>query len=898
MIFHIPDQIVKDYEATIPLIKEETKENNDTETKNLNESKQSQKSQKSNRSTQLNKSQETKNKSVIFEETVFLIQHTGDQEEEESLNLVEQYLKICTEKVKHSLLLDNMEEFDAFQTEKLIDKFIEDLSTKLTSLPNHNIQEFDRVFLENYPLFLANIIISFTGLLCSFYFDGDNFLYIEFYGNSEIFRKLAVDNSYSLQLKIMSNYKICNLSKNTVKDNNQEFMTRIFDDTKGEYKEVRDINEKNKVPFECINEEDISLFPPFMKYDPRKEHFFRRYTNIDEYHMCEDTLIKGGNANEGGEGDKIDCTKLIPPKTPLTVNWNLLVNNTAKCTKGCDIFRNIDKIRLLHHSLNSVINIDSIKTFKFFHKFLTLRQNNEVEQKFDENRFIYNYLNPITNSSGETKINHFIRDFYGEKMGFYFLFLSHYLYWLIIPSIVGAIYYLIPLFISIFRTPPYNTYLDLFMTCVIILWGCLFFKSWSSKEKFYNYVWGMTEYAHEVNNCIETKVRKVLVFQGVRIPITNKTLALIKKVITIVISISMVLLTIAINTFLFYISTVKAYSEGEDSKLHLDKDIVKNMKDALTNNQKHEVKSYFWYYGIPIISVVLRNILSTLNYAIASWSCKFESHTLLEKYEDSYILKVTVFEFVNYYFYLFYIGYFKHLYGNCTNNDCFGELGHQLVIILITSNIINVFEIGIPFISNLFRVGLYEYFPNYKNSIFKNFFTKNGPRLIAKQRSQYEDPIAFEYLEVIFNYGYVILFGVTSPICFIIAFIHIYIERLVDCYKLIKLHTVNDYQGTHGIGIILRILKIFTFLGIITNSTLAFFALDISGNSSYKWPVLFTVENFLIFAFLSLKYNKAPVWFDYLDQIKYNCMRKVLVDHSHQKKPLGVGEKSILGLNL
>ena len=66
-----------------------------------------------------------------------------------------------------------------------------------------------------------------------------------------------------------------------------------------------------------------------------------------------------------------------------------------------------------------------------------------------------------------------------------------------------------------------------------------------------------------------------------------------------------------------------------------------------------------------------------------------------------------------------------------------------------------------------------------------------NPRNKFYDRIDYLDIMTYEYLELIQNFGYLILFGISSPICFFIAFIYAIFERYTDALKLTKSFNVK-----------------------------------------------------------------------------------------------------------
>ena len=70
-------------------------------------------------------------------------------------------------------------------------------------------------------------------------------------------------------------------------------------------------------------------------------------------------------------------------------------------------------------------------------------------------------------------------------------------------------------------------------------------------------------------------------------------------------------------------------------------------------------------------------------------------------------------------------------------------------------------------------------------------YSKLNPRITSYNKADYADDLLNEYKEMVFTYGYVILFGVSAPISFVFALLQAYLERFVDSYKLMRLNNVN-----------------------------------------------------------------------------------------------------------
>ena len=79
----------------------------------------------------------------------------------------------------------------------------------------------------------------------------------------------------------------------------------------------------------------------------------------------------------------------------------------------------------------------------------------------------------------------YIREYYGEKVAFYFCWVIHYTGWLIIPALFGIAGAIIQAVQAdegedIYQT--FNSSLNGLYAVFIILWATLMFESWKRKE--------------------------------------------------------------------------------------------------------------------------------------------------------------------------------------------------------------------------------------------------------------------------------------------------------------------------------------------------------------------------------------------------------------------------------
>ena len=92
----------------------------------------------------------------------------------------------------------------------------------------------------------------------------------------------------------------------------------------------------------------------------------------------------------------------------------------------------------------------------------------------------------------------FIRDYYGEKFGFYFAWLIHYTGWLIPVAIVGTCFG-IAMLVEFFEEDKKEkgylaSPLSILYGIIIMIWITLFNESWKRKQNYIGNEWLVREY--------------------------------------------------------------------------------------------------------------------------------------------------------------------------------------------------------------------------------------------------------------------------------------------------------------------------------------------------------------------------------------------------------------------
>lgn len=360
---------------------------------------------------------------------------------------------------------------------------------------------------------------------------------------------------------------------------------------------------------------------------------------------------------------------------------------------------------------------------------------------------------------------HKIRDYYGERIAMYFLFLSHFTKWLMLPAICGASLHLVSV---VYGTP--DNYTGLVVVVGVVFWASFFIHWWRRLASTFALKWGTLG----MSSALEPTRPK---FQGVsRInPVTQRIdryYPWSERIFKVLFSYSVLTVAMLVVAFivccLFYLRHVFHKNGGR-----------------------------FWF---QLINAVVVEVLNAVFTQVAMWLTERENHRSYTEHSNHLLAKTIIFKFVNSYGSLYYIAFFKEhsqLFGmpmTCMYNprlesdDCLRDLGWQLgIFIVVRLTLQNFVEFGLPYIQFAFR--------RFREG--RQFYTNpfSGPSVImgdassAEKQSKKEDYDLYADMdEILILYGYTTLFVVACPWVPMLTFVTLIIEIFLDEKKLVLLH--------------------------------------------------------------------------------------------------------------
>jgi len=230
-----------------------------------------------------------------------------------------------------------------------------------------------------------------------------------------------------------------------------------------------------------------------------------------------------------------------------------------------------------------------------------------------------------------------LRNYFGEAVGLYFTFLSHYTVFLLPAAILGFIFY-IPQIVNTVQNSGSFSPANFIMGILMVIWGILLLESWKRIEASMGAYWGSTNFEDKETIRPEFEGQwEISKTTGEKEEVENffKHLARLLCSQTIVWSFILCVIAIVAALLIMKIALVIGYPNSPVSTI-----------------------------GPPIINALMIMILNKLFATVSGHLNDFENHRTDSEFEDSKIMKSFLFKFINSYNSLFIIAFLKRYVGS------------------------------------------------------------------------------------------------------------------------------------------------------------------------------------------------------------------------------------------
>jgi hypothetical protein len=413
-----------------------------------------------------------------------------------------------------------------------------------------------------------------------------------------------------------------------------------------------------------------------------------------------------------------------------------------------------------------------------------------------------------------------VRDYFGEKITLYYLFMAFYWKSWLLPAIVGFAMQLIDV---LFKSPDNPT--ATFFCVFISVWSVLLPHFWKRQEAKFSVTWGTLNLVPQLETYRPSFKGELLIN-----PLTNQVephYPWANRARWYALS-----LTIIATTSLLFMTFVLL---GLVLR-HMTKDVL---PERIRSN-----RIIIFQMGFAIVVEVTNNVFSSIAAKLNDW----ENHRTQSEYDRHLLVKVMVFKFFNCYFILYYIAFLKQelqLLGmTCWRNNCFLDLQSQLAsFVIVRLTLSNAMEYLAPRC-----VAFCRGFSEKRKAVISNLSSYNKLEMAdmssAETQAKREPYESFgDFDDVLIAHGYASFFAVTSPWVCAATLAWVLFETFIDVKGLCESRQRPLPQKVRDNEPWSTAFEFYGYMAALTNVTLLVFA-------STQYNYLKTAEKFFLWLYL------------------------------------------------
>ncbi|CAB3994319.1 anoctamin-4-like isoform X1 [Paramuricea clavata] len=372
--------------------------------------------------------------------------------------------------------------------------------------------------------------------------------------------------------------------------------------------------------------------------------------------------------------------------------------------------------------------------------------------------------------------------------------------------------------------------LSVAFACIMSIWSTLFLEFWKRQQAILGYTWHTLDF-EEVEEQVRPEYAAVVTTlrenpaTGRMEPYTPKT-TLYKKyagVFSVVAFMITLVLFAVIGVVVYRAAVFGAAASSSDGSIRTNAKIITSMTAAVLN-------------------LIAINILKFVYQYVAHWLTNWQNPRTKTDWEDSYTVKMYIYQFVNMYSSLFYIAFFKinlfvgtpghylrmgkNRLDGCGAQGCLVELCIQLVIIMVGQQVISNFtEVMIPYLTKLWN---------------ERKATKESITHLPQWEQDYflpavEGTMFWEYLEVVLQLGFVMMFVAAFPLAPLFAFANGVLEIRVDAINFIRDQRRPMPNMAEDIGAWYPIIDALSSFSVLVNAFVIAFTSDFISKVVYRY---------------------------------------------------------------
>uniref|UniRef100_A0A8C5ERF8 Anoctamin n=1 Tax=Gouania willdenowi TaxID=441366 RepID=A0A8C5ERF8_GOUWI len=247
-----------------------------------------------------------------------------------------------------------------------------------------------------------------------------------------------------------------------------------------------------------------------------------------------------------------------------------------------------------------------------------------------------------------------------------------------------------------------------------------------------------------------------------------------------------------------------------------------------------------------------------------------EMHRTQTQYDNAFIFKVFIFQFVNFYSSPFYVAFFKGrfvgyptnygtLFGmrneDCGPGGCLIELAEQLFIIMVGKQLINnIQEFLLP------KVKAWK-----QRRTLEKVLGESASRKARRWEEDYQlvecEGLFEEYLEMVLQFGFITIFVAAFPLAPLFALLNNWVEIRLDAHKFVCEYRRPVAERAQNIGVWFNILEALSHMSVIANAFLIAFTSDFLPRLLYRYKFENNLHGYVNFtlAYAPSNYTDYPM---------------------------------------
>ncbi|XP_007570708.1 anoctamin-7 [Poecilia formosa] len=476
-----------------------------------------------------------------------------------------------------------------------------------------------------------------------------------------------------------------------------------------------------------------------------------------------------------------------------------------------------------------------------------------------------------------------IREYFGEKIALYFAWIGFYTAWLLPASLVGTLIFLLGFVLVSSDVPAkevcesedtfimcplcnicstwnyssicftykagllFDNWGTVFLSIFMSLWAVTFLEYWKRTCSYLSHRWDCTDLED-----IEERPRpefSAMAPMTMRNPVTgaeepyfpenkrlNRTATGCMVIVIMICVVPMFLIAIILyrtilRVVLYKSTTTDSASAGTIASI-----------------------------SASVLNLIIILTLSRIYTSLAGILTRWEMHRTQTKYEDMFILKVFIFQFVNFYSTPVYIAFFKGrfvgypgmyntLFGirneACGAGGCLIDLAQELLVIMVGK-----------------QCKTHEAEGSCSGRKVKAWWQRNKMRTpqmagtqtmmdVSPWEADYEllvcEGLFGEYLEMVLQFGFITIFVAACPLAPLFALMNNWVEIRLDAQKYVKEFRRPVVERAQDIGIWFHILQFISHMAVISNAFLIAFTSSFVPRLYYRYTRDSTLSGFVNF---------------------------------------------------